>query len=483
MRIARTCIGTIALLCCLGYTAFLINGCSNASDNQELEQASHGSKSGDGYTFGTGPSKTKPYPQTSNVKTAGIPGAKPRYEPLSAGGNSDYRVLGQTFKVWVDCTSYQEVGTASWYGPGFHGNKTSNGELYNQKGFTAAHKNLPLPSYVKVTNLENGKAVIVRVNDRGPFHGSRIIDLSEGAAKAINMTKKGTARVKLELINTRGNSKTSSTSTSSSKTNKPSNITINSGKEVAQDAIAQVIKNKTSNETVQNLGKIGDFINERNTNGSASAATTAAAIGAGIALAGKANSNSNSLTDSPVSSSQANSLSSSKNEQLITLESSVLPANAKYQVDYAVPVNKNINSASNVSFSNTPSNAANNSNTTAAAANPSAADPSAAASTDNSSASVSSLAGSVKSNGPLKDASTGQQLDHGTYIQLFSSSTLDGARKVKSQMEARGTNPIVIISEGGLFRVRIGPVTANNLSNALEQAHDAGYPDAFVKQL
>lgn len=442
MRIARTCIGTVALLCCLSYTAFLINGCSNASDTQELEQASHGSKSGDGYTFGTGPSKTKPYPQTNTVKTAGVPGAKPRKEPLSAGGNSDYRVLGQNFKVWVDCTSYQEVGTASWYGPGFHGNKTSNGEIYNQKGFTAAHKNLPLPSYVKVTNLENGKAVIVRVNDRGPFHGSRIIDLSEGAAKAINMTQKGTARVKLELINTRENT------TTADKNNAPSNITIHSGKEIAKDAITQIIKKKTSNETVQNLGKIGDFINEKNINNSASAATT---IKAGIALASKIKRNNNSLTDSSITDT-ANSFSNIQNDQLITLETSELPPDANYQVDYAVPMPKNTNTA-------------NNKNSTS------------------STESVRSLTDSVKSNGPLIDSVTGKQLEHGTYIQMFSSSTLDGARKIKNQMEARGIHPIVIIAEGGLFRVRIGPVTESNLSKTLGQVHEAGYPDAFVKQL
>lgn len=107
--------------------------------------------------------------------------------------------------VWRGCNSYIEEGVASWYGPGFNGKKTSNGEVYNQKGYTAAHKNLPLPSYLKVTNLTNGKKVIVRVNDRGPFVGTRIIDLSEGSARAIGMIGAGTAKVRIELINVNSN--------------------------------------------------------------------------------------------------------------------------------------------------------------------------------------------------------------------------------------------------------------------------------------
>ena len=153
------------------------------------------------YNYGTGPNNTRPYPQNKKVNLNNVSGAKIRYETRKSNGtNKDYTVLGQNYQVWRDYNSYIEEGTASWYGPGFHGKKTSLGETYNQKGFSAAHKNLALPCYVLVTNLENGRKIIVRVNDRGPFHGRRIIDLSEGAAKALKMTGKGTAKVRVEYI-------------------------------------------------------------------------------------------------------------------------------------------------------------------------------------------------------------------------------------------------------------------------------------------
>ena len=130
----------------------------------------------------------------------GVGGVKPQFEPPSRIGNKDYVVFGQPYKVWNDIEQYSEEGTASWYGPGFHGLYTSNGELYDQESISAAHKNLPLPSYLKVTNLESGKAIVVRVNDRGPFHGDRILDLSHGAATRLGIVGPGTARVRVELI-------------------------------------------------------------------------------------------------------------------------------------------------------------------------------------------------------------------------------------------------------------------------------------------
>ncbi len=130
----------------------------------------------------------------------GVGGVTPRFEPYSRIGNRDYVVFGQPYKVWNGIQEYQEEGTASWYGPGFHGLNTSNGEPYDQEAISAAHKNLPLPSYLKVTNLETGKAIVVRVNDRGPFHGDRILDLSHGAATRLDIVGAGTARVRVELI-------------------------------------------------------------------------------------------------------------------------------------------------------------------------------------------------------------------------------------------------------------------------------------------
>jgi len=129
-----------------------------------------------------------------------VNGAIPRFEPPSRIGNKDYEVYGQPYKVWNGIDNYSIEGTASWYGPGFHGKYTSNGELYNQEDISAAHKNLPLPSYLRVTNLDNGRRLIVRVNDRGPFHGDRILDLSHGAASRLGIIDAGTAHVHVELV-------------------------------------------------------------------------------------------------------------------------------------------------------------------------------------------------------------------------------------------------------------------------------------------
>jgi rare lipoprotein A len=124
----------------------------------------------------------------------------PKYEPYSRGGNKDYTVRGISYQVLKSATNFQQTGNASWYGEKFHGHRTSNGEVYNMYGLSAAHTQLPLPSFVKVTNLVNNKEVIVRVNDRGPFHPSRIIDLSYGAAHRLGMLNSGTTRVKIEVL-------------------------------------------------------------------------------------------------------------------------------------------------------------------------------------------------------------------------------------------------------------------------------------------
>jgi len=149
--------------------------------------------------------KPTPTPPGADKATAqpdltGIGGVTPRFEPYSRIGNRDYVVFGKEYKVWRDIEEYHEEGTASWYGPGFHGFNTSNGEPYDQESISAAHKNLPLPCYLKVTNLENNKAIVVRVNDRGPFHGDRILDLSHGAASRLGIVGPGTARVRVELV-------------------------------------------------------------------------------------------------------------------------------------------------------------------------------------------------------------------------------------------------------------------------------------------
>ncbi len=118
----------------------------------------------------------------------------------SASASRPYEVRGKRYTPMLDETGYVEEGVASWYGRKFHNYHTSNGEVYDMFAMTAAHKTLPLPSFARVTNLANGKSVIVRVNDRGPFHEDRIIDLSYSAAYKLGYYRQGTARVKVEAV-------------------------------------------------------------------------------------------------------------------------------------------------------------------------------------------------------------------------------------------------------------------------------------------
>lgn len=130
-----------------------------------------------------------------------IPNAVPKLEPLSRYGNpSTYEVLGNRYNVMPHASGYQAEGTASWYGRKFHGQRTSSGEPYDMFGMTAAHRSLPLPTYAKVKNLNNGREVIVKINDRGPFVKDRLIDLSYAAAKKLGIHATGTAKVLIAAI-------------------------------------------------------------------------------------------------------------------------------------------------------------------------------------------------------------------------------------------------------------------------------------------
>ena len=124
-------------------------------------------------------------------------------EPLQrtgAGNRSPYTVLGKSYTVMATEAGYSERGVASWYGEKFHGHKTSNGEIFDMYKVSAAHKSLPIPSFLRVTNLDNNRSIVVRVNDRGPFHGDRIVDLSYAAALKLGYADRGTARVQLDAI-------------------------------------------------------------------------------------------------------------------------------------------------------------------------------------------------------------------------------------------------------------------------------------------
>ena len=138
-------------------------------------------------------------PPPADIAT--IPNAVPRAEPRSLHGNPPfYDALGRRYFVLATADGYDERGVASWYGPTFHGGSTSSGEAYDMYGMTAAHKTLPLPTYARVTNLANGRSVVVRINDRGPFVANRIIDLSYTAAAKLDMLRDGTAMVEVRAL-------------------------------------------------------------------------------------------------------------------------------------------------------------------------------------------------------------------------------------------------------------------------------------------
>ena len=162
----------------LCFICLLVSACSNNNRYQ--------------YSDDHAPSEVPPLAHIEDVN--------PRYEPYSRGGNRNYTLRGIHYKVKKDITELTQQGGASWYGNKFHGHLTANGERYNMFAMSAAHKTLPLPSYVQVTNLANNKQIIVRVNDRGPFHQGRIIDLSYAAAAKLDMLQAGTAQVEIKLL-------------------------------------------------------------------------------------------------------------------------------------------------------------------------------------------------------------------------------------------------------------------------------------------
>ncbi len=163
-----------------------------ASTQEELP--GDGSKRPGGYYKDDGPGDNPP----ENIDA--IPDAVPRDEPLHRFANNKYSVFGKDYVPLDGRTPYKETGIASWYGRKFHGQKTSSGELYDMYGMTAAHPTLPIPSYVRVTNPRNGKSVVLRVNDRGPFHTDRVIDLSWVAAYKLGYLKQGSTQVEVESI-------------------------------------------------------------------------------------------------------------------------------------------------------------------------------------------------------------------------------------------------------------------------------------------
>lgn len=183
---------TLSLLILL---AAILAGCTSSSDGEDSADR-EGSDNAGRYAL-----KYDAPPDDANLDPNNIPDAVPIIEPRTKSGNkSPYTVLGETYRIMPDSAGYTDTGKASWYGKKFQGYKTSNGEIFDMYKMSAAHRTLPIPCYVRVTNLANGRSGVVRVNDRGPFHSERIMDLSYAAAVKLDMLRTGTALVKIEVI-------------------------------------------------------------------------------------------------------------------------------------------------------------------------------------------------------------------------------------------------------------------------------------------
>ena len=169
-------------------------GCSSTPPAAGKSSAPAKTAKSGGYYLDDGPEATPP----PNLDA--IPDAVPRDEPLHRYANRPYDVMGSSYTPQTQRRAHSEEGVASWYGKRFHGRKTASGERYDMYAMTAAHPTLPIPSYVRVTSLASGKTVVVRINDRGPFHKQRIIDLSYAAASRLGYISKGSTRVRVESL-------------------------------------------------------------------------------------------------------------------------------------------------------------------------------------------------------------------------------------------------------------------------------------------
>lgn len=198
--IDRYSTGLVRLALCLALTALV--GCSpnlpeilSRSSSPSLNNAlpkSYGGGDG-GYYQDDGP-------PSENLDVAMIPDAVPQNQPLSKTGNRPYEIFGKQYAPMKSARGFEETGYASWYGKKFHGKRTSSGEPYDMFAMTAAHPTLPLPTWIRVYNHENGRTAVVKVNDRGPFLRSRIVDLSYAAAAKLDIVRKGTSRVTITAV-------------------------------------------------------------------------------------------------------------------------------------------------------------------------------------------------------------------------------------------------------------------------------------------
>ncbi len=220
-----------------------VNTLPNSQSNTGGGNAASVKKSG-GYYLDDGPSDNAPADIDS------IADAVPRKEPLLARANKPYIALGNSYKPMTSYEPFKQAGKASWYGKRYHGRKTSSGEIYDMFGMTAAHTTLPLPSYVRVTNPANGKSVIVRVNDRGPFHEERIIDLSYAAAYRLRLTSAGSGHVEVETID--------------ASNFKPSNTIAATSQPIDSQAITPTKASETNAGLAQYYVQVGAFKSDAN---------------------------------------------------------------------------------------------------------------------------------------------------------------------------------------------------------------------------
>src|SRR5688500_1891804 len=181
----------------LAFLLLLLTGCSSTppyeAPSPEAPPPAEPRSRG-GYYKDDGPHENPP------ANLAQVPDAVPRVEPLHPYANRPYTVFGRDYQPLARLQPFRQRGLASWYGKRFHGKKTASGEIYDMYAMTAAHPTLPIPSYVRVTHVASGRSVVVRVNDRGPFHASRIIDLSYAAANRLGFVQAGSAEVQVEAV-------------------------------------------------------------------------------------------------------------------------------------------------------------------------------------------------------------------------------------------------------------------------------------------
>lgn len=192
----------MALKLALAFLAAVLAGCAGVPAGESVPQASPEPsapapappRTPGGYYKDDGPGDNPP------ADFASIPDAQPRREPLHRFANRPYEVFGRSYTPLASLQPFRQRGRASWYGRRFHGQRTSSGERYDMYAMTAAHPTLPIPSYARVTSVETGKSVVVRINDRGPFHPGRVIDLSYTAAHRLGFAAAGSAEVELESV-------------------------------------------------------------------------------------------------------------------------------------------------------------------------------------------------------------------------------------------------------------------------------------------